>query len=181
MDRKQQVLQDFIDQVDRLRTVSCRKNNSMSEEQFKEHILSTHFADILLNTPPPRLKTGGGLTYKLRFLLKCFVALLFVVAMVYTPFRQAAGNLFMKNIQSWIYSGMSLWRLLTVPLIRLMPALTELYDESCLLENPLFQIQDMDCRPCVNVLNVLNLSEMGSGQPLDVVGGGGVPHVFKVS
>lgn len=179
-ERKQTAMLEFLDNVNRLRSASCRKNKSMTEDQFDEHILRTHFADC---APPqtlpehPQSRSERSVSSKLYLMVKV-VFILFLIAILYSPFREAVGNLFMKHIQSCIYSGMSVWRLMTVPLIRLVPALSELYDESCLLENPLFQIQDMDCRPCQDVLNVLNLDDLDGQQ--DVIGGG-VPHVFKVN
>lgn len=180
-DGKQQALKEFLAKVDRLRSDSCRKKIPMTEDKFNEHILKTHFADIASlpeiahENPHSRLQTG--MHHSKMYLILRILAVFLFLALLYSPLRQAIASLFMKNIQSCIYSGMSLWRLITVPIIRIVPALTELYDESCLIENPLFQIQDMDCRPCHNVLNVLNLSDLDGQQ--DVVGGG-VPYIFKV-
>lgn len=172
MDRKERALLEFLEKVNRLRA-DC----SLTEDQFDDHILKTHFADFkrisntfLVTERPVKRSFFSTIISLLKILF-----ILLLIAMLYTPFRQATANLFMKNIQSFIYTGMSFWRVLTVPLIRMVPALTELYDESCLLENPLFQIQDMDCRPCQNVLNVLNLSDVDGQQDA-----GGVPYVFKV-
>lgn len=181
INRKQAALHEFMTKVDRLRSDTCRQDNSsMTEEQFNDYILQTHFRNIFASSI-----VSNTLAFKWRRcpssrnLLKILAVIIVFTLILYTPFRQSVANVFMKNIQSCIYTGMSVWRLLTVPIIRMVPALTELYDESCLLENPMFQIQDMDCRPCLNVLNVLNLSDL-DGQQQEVVGGG-VPYVFKVS
>lgn len=89
-------------------------------------------------------------------------------------YRNETSNIFMKNIQNYIYPLMSAWRLLTLPIIKVFPGLTELYDESCLVSNPFFQVKDLDCRPCVGVINVLDLSSVPHNTE-------NVPHIFKVS
>lgn len=88
-------------------------------------------------------------------------------------YRNETSNLFMKNIQNYIYPLMSTWRLLTLPIIKVFPGLTELYDESCLVSNPFFQVKDLDCRPCAGVVNVLDLSSVPHNTE-------NVPHIFKV-
>lgn len=89
-------------------------------------------------------------------------------------YRNETTNLFMKNIQNYIFPLMSAWRLLTLPIIKLFPGLTELYDESCLVSNPFFQVKDLDCRPCAGVINVLDLTTVPHNTD-------NVPHIFKVN
>ena len=52
----------------------------------------------------------------------------------------------------------------------------ELYDESCLLENPYFQVSNMNCWPCENIKFVLNLTD--SKQNNAHVG---LPYIIKVN
>ncbi|XP_041973147.1 uncharacterized protein LOC121728892 [Aricia agestis] len=58
------------------------------------------------------------------------------------------------SFQEYIYPGLRSLRKLTIPLISLFPSLTDLYQETCLVQNPFFTIVDMDCWPCSMVNNV---------------------------
>lgn len=68
------------------------------------------------------------------------------------------SKFFMRNIQSFIYPGMCIWRKFTLPIIRKFPQFTELYDETCLISNPFFRVTELDCTPCVNVTTVVDLT-----------------------
>lgn len=90
--------------------------------------------------------------------------------------------------QSMVYPGMRIWRRLTLPLIERFPRLTELYDESCLMDNPFFQIDDSNCSPCAQVEAVRDLSEQLNGphpEPEFAISNltrmGDVPFIFKVN
>lgn len=99
---------------------------------------------------------------------------IFCIIFCLVAYRNETSSIFMKNIQNYIYPLMSTWRLLTLPIIKVFPGLTELYDESCLVSNPFFQVKDLDCRPCAGVINVLDLSSVPHNTE-------NVPHIFKVS
>ncbi|XP_017488889.1 PREDICTED: uncharacterized protein LOC108377138 [Rhagoletis zephyria] len=94
---------------------------------------------------------------------------------------------------SFIYPSMRMWRRITLPLIQRFPRLTELYDESCLMQNPFFQgIDSLSCDPCSSVQSVLELTAVGSEDPsntnnernksddLSDVSNEFVPFVFKI-
>lgn len=80
------------------------------------------------------------------------------ILIVLVNYHANISRMFMRNIQTFIYPGMRYWRKLTLPMIREFPQLTNLYDESCLLSNPFFYVTELDCTPCVNVINVVDLS-----------------------
>ncbi|KAM7347587.1 uncharacterized protein ACRADG_007136 isoform 1-T2 [Cochliomyia hominivorax] len=65
-----------------------------------------------------------------------------------------------RSVRSLVYPGMRIWRRMTLPLIERFPRLTELYDESCLMGNPFFQVDDMSCSPCSNVNSVIDLTPL---------------------
>ncbi|XP_031837872.1 uncharacterized protein LOC116429255 isoform X2 [Nomia melanderi] len=54
----------------------------------------------------------------------------------------------MRNLQNSIYPGLKLLRKIAVPVIQHYPSLSEFYDEWCILENPYFYVNDIDCWPC---------------------------------
>uniref|UniRef100_A0A1I8Q8X2 Uncharacterized protein n=1 Tax=Stomoxys calcitrans TaxID=35570 RepID=A0A1I8Q8X2_STOCA len=63
-----------------------------------------------------------------------------------------------------VYPGMRIWRRITLPLLQRFPRLTELYDESCLMGNPFFQVDDLSCSSCAHVEGVMDLTNsLGNG------------------
>ncbi|XP_014211584.1 uncharacterized protein LOC106641617 [Copidosoma floridanum] len=67
-------------------------------------------------------------------------------------------SLLLRNLQGYIYPGFRIFRKLAVPVISTYPSLTEWYDEWCIVENPFFKVNEMDCWPCSNVDSVKNYS-----------------------
>jgi hypothetical protein len=49
-------------------------------------------------------------------------------------------------------------RLLSLPIVRSYPALTNFYEESCLISNPFFTVDNIDCWPCENVRHIPDLT-----------------------
>ncbi|XP_011860009.1 PREDICTED: uncharacterized protein LOC105557384 [Vollenhovia emeryi] len=66
--------------------------------------------------------------------------------------------LFIRISQNSIYPALYILRKAAVPIVSLYPSLSELYDEWCLLENPYFYVNDMDCWPCTGVHSILDLT-----------------------
>lgn len=58
--------------------------------------------------------------------------------------------------------------------------LLDLHDESCLVENPYFYLSDLDCSPCKNVHNVIDLTGVEGIDAYNKVSEG-VPFVIKAS
>lgn len=95
------------------------------------------------------------------------------IACIFISYKNEASTIVLRNIQTFIYPGMKVWRKMTLPVIKKFPGLTELYDESCLMMNPFFQVDDLNCDPCANVKNVLDLTNMDKTTDF-------VPFVFKI-
>lgn len=104
------------------------------------------------------------------FLLRIVIAII-VFGMFY--YKTEVSSMFMQNIQNYIYPGMSLWRKITLPILRLLPNLSSLYDETCLMPNPFFQISDFDCSPCMEAVNIMDLTNIPHQM-------NNVPYIFKV-
>ncbi|KAI9582026.1 uncharacterized protein LOC119637482 [Glossina fuscipes] len=94
-----------------------------------------------------------------------------------------------RSVKSMVYPGMRMWRRMTLPLIERFPRLTELYDESCLMGNPFFQMDDLSCSPCAHVEAVLDLGNTMQKQALESNNNLGiqkmptleyVPFIFKI-
>lgn len=124
-----------------------------------------------------------------RQILYWILYLLLFASCVLVYNRQSASTVTEQSVhQTMVYPGMRMWRRMTLPLIERFPRLTELYDESCLMDNPFFQIDDLNCSPCAKVESVLDLSERFTGQQiksdtvmLNVTKLGNVPFIFKVN
>lgn len=86
------------------------------------------------------------------------------------------NGFFMKNIQTFIYPGMSMWRKFTLPMLAIWPEVTQFYDETCLVPNPVFRVKDFDCDPCQRVASVLDLTDMP-----DLRTAMPVPYIYKVN
>uniref|UniRef100_A0A0K8TKR0 Putative conserved plasma membrane protein n=1 Tax=Tabanus bromius TaxID=304241 RepID=A0A0K8TKR0_TABBR len=97
-----------------------------------------------------------------------------VIACLFLTYKNEASTLVLRNIQTFIYPGMKLWRKMTLPVISKFPGLTELYDESCLMMNPFFQVDDLNCEPCAGVVNVLDLTHVQQRTEF-------VPFIFKIN
>lgn len=54
----------------------------------------------------------------------------------------------------------------------------ELYDESCLVQNPYFRVPEMDCYPCENIHSVVDST--GFGNANSSLYQSGIPYILKV-
>lgn len=107
----------------------------------------------------------------------CYFIIGVTLIILLVNYQAEASHFFMRHIQTMIYPGMRAWRILTLPIIETFPWLTQLYDETCLVSNPLFQVADLDCKPCSSVVSVLDLTSSSfMGQYLD----GSAPYFVKV-
>ncbi|PBC25594.1 hypothetical protein APICC_07310 [Apis cerana cerana] len=79
----------------------------------------------------------------------------------------------LRNLQNSIYPGLKLLRKIAIPIIQHYPSLSELYDEWCLLENPYFYVNDMDCWPC----NVIHFIPDLSGHHISRSFNPGIPYI----
>ncbi|XP_011708101.1 PREDICTED: uncharacterized protein LOC105462898 [Wasmannia auropunctata] len=80
--------------------------------------------------------------------------------------------MFIRISQNSIYPALYTLRKAAVPIVSLYPSLSELYDEWCLVENPYFYVNDMDCWPCTVVHSVLNLTGHNISRSFNV----GIPY-----
>lgn len=56
-----------------------------------------------------------------------------------------------------------------------MLLILELYDETCLIENPYFQVVNMECWPCENVNSILNSTKSFNPNSYET----GIPYMMK--
>lgn len=102
------------------------------------------------------------------------IAMLTII-IILVNYRLEFTKFFMRNIQMYIYPGMRIWRTFTLPVIQQFPQLTHLYDETCLVTNPFFRVSNLDCAPCADVINVVDLSIAPHFGYLDNT----IPHIVE--
>ncbi|XP_022899972.2 uncharacterized protein [Onthophagus taurus] len=110
---------------------------------------------------------------KVFFLFIIIILILYVIINVHQP----TTSIVLRNVQGLIYPGLSLIRFLMVPIIKKYPSLTKLYDESCLVENPYFYLNDMECWPCQNVYSVIDLTDSNNHSMYH----SGIPYIIKTN
>ncbi|XP_057670482.1 uncharacterized protein LOC130902391 [Diorhabda carinulata] len=100
----------------------------------------------------------------------------FIFIYILLNVHQPTTSIVLRNVQGLTYPTLKFVRYLSVPIIKLFPALTDLYDETCLVENPYFYVADMECWPCENVFTVLNISKFEDSY---LKSGTAAPYIVK--
>nr|CAI5868191.1 unnamed protein product [Callosobruchus analis] len=112
-------------------------------------------------------------TFKyLSILSTIFLIFIYILLRVHQP----TYSIVLRNVQGLTHPTLKIVRMLAIPIIKLFPSLTDLYDESCLIENPYFYVAEMECWPCENVNTVVDITE---NKDL-FKSGAGTPFVAKV-
>ncbi|KAH8387646.1 hypothetical protein KR093_008510 [Drosophila rubida] len=170
---RQQLLQRYTNAMRQLRRLA-EINYGVRPLSFDNYVIFQYFqqrsrseATRARSTPttPPlmaylKLEVLHHLLDRRRKIL-CWLFYLTLMSLCVVAYRyestNGANNA--RMMQSLVYPGMRMWRRMTMPLIQRFPRLTELYDESCLMGNPFFQLEDLNCGPCANVESVWRESD----------------------
>ncbi|EDV92223.1 uncharacterized protein LOC6565893 [Drosophila grimshawi] len=168
---RQQLLQRYTNAVRQLRRLA-EANYGVRPLSFDNYVIFQYFQQRsprsaqapqapLYTTPETplmaylKLEVLHHLLDRRRKIL-CWMFYLTLMSLCVVAYRyetsQSANNV--RMVQSMVYPGMRMWRRMTMPLIQRFPRLTELYDESCLMGNPFFQVEDLSCGPCAHVESV---------------------------
>ncbi|XP_044729542.1 uncharacterized protein LOC123292893 [Chrysoperla carnea] len=141
----------------------------LSEEEI-DNIFTECFNEL-------RRNECNDFTHVLIKIFKSICYIIFISFVIYTILyhHQPTLSLVMRNVQGFIYPGLKILRLLSVPIISAYPSLSELYDESCLVQNPYFIVPDMDCYPCENVYSVIDLTGFTNISLYQ----SGIPYIIK--
>lgn len=189
---KSEVINKYLDN---LRILRCLAEQSCNFSAFNNYVLWQYFSNnhqsaanggVQPQIPIPQNHSNSSLltTELLKQILdrrrKIFFWIFYLsLGFLCISYKNEASAIVLRNIQTIFYPGMKLWRKLTLPVIEKFPGLTELYDESCLMMNPFFQVENLNCDPCSNVVNVLDLTNVPEQNPsADKYA---VPFIFKVS
>ncbi|XP_034490058.1 uncharacterized protein LOC117793774 [Drosophila innubila] len=160
---RQQLLQRYTNAMRQLRRLA-EANYGVRPLSFDNYVIFQYFQQRsqapLYNATTPlmaylKLEVLHHLLDRRRKIL-CWLFYLTLMSLCVVAYRyettNGANNA--RMVQSLVYPGMRMWRRMTMPLIQRFPRLTELYDESCLMGNPFFQVEDLSCGPCANVESV---------------------------
>lgn len=160
---RQQLLQRYTNAMRQLRRLA-EANYGVRPLSFDNYVIFQYFQQRsqapLYNSTTPlmaylKLEVLHHLLDRRRKIL-CWLFYLTLMSLCVAAYRyettNGANNA--RMVQSLVYPGMRMWRRMTMPLIQRFPRLTELYDESCLMGNPFFQVEDLSCGPCASVESV---------------------------
>lgn len=175
---KENLLKEYKKNVEKIRKDA--RNSGLKDEEITE-LLKESFKDlktknigsIQCNNPFQKIRKNA---YKISTI---FILVLSVFVYVLLNVHTPTSSIVLRNVQGLTYPALKVVRILSVPIISLFPSLTDLYDESCLIENPYFYVSDMECWPCENVLSVINLTVIQDQSTFEKIGEG-TPFIAKI-
>ncbi|XP_028163789.1 uncharacterized protein LOC114355254 isoform X2 [Ostrinia furnacalis] len=140
----QNVLQDYSESIKRFRQ-QCL-NSGISEEEFRNIYIET-----LQELDNKQRRESNNERIKTKYKVLLFLTIVLACCAYH---YQIIYSCIVCHLQEYIYPGLRLFRKIAIPFISLFPSLTDLYHETCLIQNPFFTVVDMDCWPCSSVNNV---------------------------
>ncbi|XP_066252735.1 uncharacterized protein [Euwallacea similis] len=168
---KQALLSQYKHELNKIK--SKAKSSGLSEDEFNK-LVEGSFQEIKTTNVT---QNNNQKQFKICILISLLLSLVFYVLLnIHTP----TSSIVLRNVQGFTYPALKIIRTVSLPLIKLFPSLTDLYDESCLVKNPHFYLADLDCSPCENVHSVIDLSGITSVNPYEKVSEG-IPLVLKTS
>uniref|UniRef100_A0A182SCR9 Uncharacterized protein n=1 Tax=Anopheles maculatus TaxID=74869 RepID=A0A182SCR9_9DIPT len=140
---KNEIIRKYVDNLNHLRHLAARRGQ-ISETEFNNYLIRHYFhnnniINYIFDKHTSRTLLKTVIERKKKIIN--FIFLLVTLFVVFS-YKHEVSTIVLRNIQSFIYPGMRFWRKATVPIIASYPALTEYYDESCLLTNPYFQVEN---------------------------------------
>ncbi|XP_058054813.1 uncharacterized protein LOC131206315 [Anopheles bellator] len=173
---KNEIIRKYVENLNRLRELAARQGQ-ISEGEFNNYLIRHYFhnnniINYIFDKHTSRILLKTVIERKKKIIN--FIFLLLTVFVVFS-YKHEVSTVVLRHIQTFIYPGMRFWRKATVPIITSYPALSEYYDESCLLTNPYFQVENLNCDPCADVTNVLDFDSSGLDPSLGVH----FPYIFR--
>ncbi|XP_055632520.1 uncharacterized protein LOC129772995 [Toxorhynchites rutilus septentrionalis] len=158
---KNEIIRKYMEHLGQLRSLADRRGQ-ISESEFNNYLIRHYFhnnniINYIFDKNTSRILLKTVIERKKKIINFIFVLLTLFIVFSY---KHEVSTVVLRNIQSFIYPGMRVWRKVAVPIIANYPSLTEYYDESCLLTNPYFQVENLNCDPCADVANVLDLTNV---------------------
>ncbi|XP_055524772.1 uncharacterized protein LOC129718230 [Wyeomyia smithii] len=158
---KNEIISKYIEHLEQLKRLAALRGR-ISESEFNNYLVRHYFhnnniINYIFDKNTSRILLKTVIDRKKKIINFIFVLLTLFIIFSY---KHEVSTVVLRNIQSFIYPGMRVWRKVTVPIIANYPSLTEYYDESCLLTNPYFQVENLNCDPCADVANVLDFTNI---------------------
>ncbi|CAH0560115.1 unnamed protein product [Brassicogethes aeneus] len=144
------LLQQYKKDVENVK--NCAKNLGLSDGEV-DRIIEESFSEI------NEQKCSKTKSQKCFYWMKLFGVVLFILMFVYVMLNvnQTTSSIVLRNVQGLIYPGM---KLVSFKVFFCDDCIVDLYDESCLVENPFFYVSDLDCTPCKKVYSVIDLTNI---------------------
>ncbi|XP_046978736.1 uncharacterized protein LOC124544300 [Vanessa cardui] len=147
-----ELLQEYSESIKRLRKESA--DIGIDDDEFRK----MYFESL------DDLDENLELNRRQSFFKKYKFLIMFVIIIIFAIYHfKSIYSYIICNIQEYIYPGLRLLRKISIPFLSLFPAVTDLYQETCLIQNPFFTVVDMDCWPCSTVNNI---GEVFNPQPI---------------
>ncbi|CAH1160209.1 unnamed protein product [Phaedon cochleariae] len=175
---KEEILKQYRNDV--VNIIKSAKELSLNDEEIKL-LFKESFSELKneINRSKaihnPTKAQNSCSTFRNTVLL-CII--LFLAIYVLLNVHQPTSSIVLRNVQGLTHPTLKIVRFLSVPIIKLFPSLTDLYDESCLVENPYFYVSDMECWPCENINSVLNITKVEENL---IKSGSGTPFIIKTN
>ncbi|RWS02954.1 uncharacterized protein B4U79_08178 [Dinothrombium tinctorium] len=129
---------------------NCRLNESQIEECIRDVFEENHTRRF---SPISFLCRSVSLIILVSKLLLVLITIYaFIINDVSTQ------KFILRHSQSYIHPFMRKLRLITIPLLNKWPSISEFHEEQCLVENPFFVDNQLECWPCEDVRTVVDLS-----------------------
>lgn len=174
-----------------------KRIDNIKEYAVKNGVSSAEAEKIFkdcLGTIKSKTSSKTNILKLLKYTVGIFLIIILFTFVLYN--HPKTHNVLLRNLQSFIYPGLRAFRKLAIPIITLCPSLTgnlfqqykeykffktylfylnflEWYDEWCLVENPYFQVNEMDCMPCSSVTSIQDLT----GHEINSSFNAGIPFV----
>ncbi|XP_037071080.1 uncharacterized protein LOC119092208 [Pollicipes pollicipes] len=116
------------------------KSNRNEEVPDSSHLSSKHEQQI-----------HGTKGSRCIFFIVCLCALSFAVIKFGYCNGKSLKLCWNNNIQDWIYPVLRGIRLISLPVIQYFPSITDIHEETCLVDNPLYWDPEVDCTLCKDV------------------------------
>ncbi|KAJ8919302.1 hypothetical protein NQ315_003886 [Exocentrus adspersus] len=174
---KEELLQKYKNDVDLLR--KSAKDLGLSDKEINL-IFKKCFNDIKKSNSSKQInkqtKTKAQQIFRTVIYIFFLLTLIAIFIYILLNVHQPTSSIVLRNVQGLTYPTLKIVRFLSVPIIKMFPSLTDLYDETCLLENPYFYVADMECWPCEGVHTVLDISGIDKSSFTS----GGTPFIMKM-
>lgn len=159
---KQEIFSKYLQNLNKLKTSTNTSNHDFEQFLLKHYNKHKYYYNYIPKSVVVKRRN-------------IFILIFTIFISILLTYKTETSNILLRNLQTFIYPGMKIWRKLSIPIITQFPELTgliqffsllfspklisfkfsDLYDESCIFVNPFFQV-DINCDPCRDIRNVID-------------------------